>query len=263
MLHVGHSTEYGEHALRCSCISECPRGHSLLGVACLEVAHEELRQFRQSAAEQRLHDDGRYAPLLQFGIEVTGVGVAAVDFVGEVPVEIIEFDLNEIPLVFVVVLEQMVEDGYGAVIGESEIAYASGLPLFQEEVEHAVVDVSVVEFLDAASSDGVEKIVVDVIYLQFLHGVAVHLDGLLALPSGGVEVGKFRCHEVVFARVAMQGDARSALGEALTVSGRRVEIVHSVLNSIIHLTVNHLLVGFFLAVIAGFHRQSHHSVSEE
>ena len=109
VFHIGHAAEHGEHALRRSGIAEGPRGHRPLEVLLLQFGHQVLRQLHQSPAEQRFHNDGGYAALLQFGIEVAGIDIALVNLVSKVPVQIIQLYLAEVPVIFIVPAEHLVE----------------------------------------------------------------------------------------------------------------------------------------------------------
>ena len=163
-------------------------------------------------------------------------------------------------MILVVHREQVVEHLHVAVVGEAEVAYAAGLALLDEIVEHAVVHIAGVEGFHAAAADAVQQVVVDVVYLQLFHRVVVHLDGAGAGLGLRTEVGELGGHEVAAARMAVQGDAGATLGETAGVGGGGVEIVHTVLDGIVHLLVDHLLVVFFLA---GYLGQTHHAVAQE
>ncbi len=58
------------------------------------------------------------------------------------PVHVVQLDLYEVPFQFVVAGEQVVKDFDVSMIGESEVADASGFTLFQQEVQHAVVQIA-------------------------------------------------------------------------------------------------------------------------
>ena len=74
----------------------------------------------------------------------------------------------------------------------------------------------------------------------------VHLDAGLTALCVGVEIGEFGGHKVFGALVAAEGYARMILRLALAVDGRRVEIVHAVLNGIIHQLVHFLIQNLHL-----------------
>ena len=102
MLHVRHSAEYGQHAVGCAGISECPRGHTALRCAFFHFRHHVLRYVGKTASEKRLHYYGWYAAFLQFGVQVLCVCVARVYLIGIFPVEVVKLYLHEVPLVLVV-----------------------------------------------------------------------------------------------------------------------------------------------------------------
>ena len=226
----------------------------------LQFGGQILRQIRKASAQQGFHDDGGNLQLLQLVVEVVGVNIVFADLVGEVPVQIVQLYLHEIPMVLVVQGKNLVEHLLLAMKRETEVADAAGLSLLHEEVHHAVVHITRVELLHSAAN-GVQQVVVDIVHLQLLHGVAVHLDGLLALMVLGIEVRELRGYEVLRALVAAQRDTRAAFRLSLTVDGTGVDIVQSVLQGVVNLTVNHLLVE--LLVIIGLRRQTHHAVAQQ
>ena len=156
VLHIAHSAQYAEHVVRCSGKSESPACHALLRLSCLHLCYDRIGHVGESAAQEGFHDDGRNAALLQFAIEIHGIRVQLVDFVGIVPVQIVQ---HEIPMIlaFVVPFQGQVEHLDIAMIGETEVADASFLLLFYQPVEDSVVNISAVEILHAVvtRTDGV------------------------------------------------------------------------------------------------------------
>ena len=134
--------------------------------------------------------------LLKLVIQIAGIDIVLADFVGIVPVQVVQLYLYEIPVVLVVQGHNLVEDFLLAVEREAEVADAASLALLHEEVHHAVVHIACVELLHSAAHS-VQQIVVEIVHLQFLQRVTVHLNGLLALVVLGVEVREFRGHEVL------------------------------------------------------------------
>ena len=61
------------------------------------------------------------------------------------PVKVVELYLHKVPMILVVLRQQVVVEFHVAMERESKIAYASCLPFFHKEIENAVVHVSVVE----------------------------------------------------------------------------------------------------------------------
>ncbi len=267
VLHVGHAAEHGQHTFGRTGIAECPRRDAVLRVALLHFLCQILRHVCQSASEQRLHDDRRDAPLLQFVVEIDGIGIAVVDFVSPLPVEVVELYLHKVPLALVMAGEEVVEHLDIAMVGEAEILDASSLAFSQHEVEHAVVQIARRETLHASLPYGMEQIIVDVIHTQFLERVAIHLDRLLAAPRLLTEVRQLGGNEIFVARVATEGYSRTVFRHSLTVGRRRVEIVDAMLDGIVHKTIDHLLVdGVVTLASDGFAagvRQSHHSKPKE
>ena len=79
------------------------------------------------------------------------------------PVKEVHLYLYEVPVVVVVMVEQPVEGADVAVIGETEVADAASLTLFQEEVEQAVVEEAFLECVDTSAADTVQQVVVDIV----------------------------------------------------------------------------------------------------
>ena len=158
--------------------------------------------------------------------------------------------------------QHLVEDCLGAVERESQVADAAGLALLDKVVEHAVLDVTGPEGLDAAVADGVEQVVVDGIDLQILERLAIHGDGVLAGVVG--EVRQLGGHEIFVARVTLEGDTGRLFRPALHVDGGGVEVVHAVGDGIVDQFVDRLLVyGAAGAVGRGNAGQPHHAVAEQ
>ena len=167
MLHAGHSAEHCEHTGLAPGKAERPRSHTALGLALLQLGNDAARHIRQTSAKQRLHDYGRNSALFKLAIEILGIGVRWVYLLCIFPVEIVELNLNEVPFIFIVARQQIVEHTDIAVIGESEIANASRLALLNEEIENTILDVAILKLLHAAShAHSVKQHIVDVIHLK-------------------------------------------------------------------------------------------------
>lgn len=102
MLHESHTAQDGVDPREAACEAERPRGHAHLGLALFEPGYDGSGDFGQSAAEQRLHDYSRDSSLCQLAVEVLGIGVPRVDLLGVFPIEVVELDLDEVPLVLIV-----------------------------------------------------------------------------------------------------------------------------------------------------------------
>ena len=82
------------------------------------------------------------------------------------PVDIVQLDLHEVPMVFLMKGHELVPSFVSAMERESEVAYATGLALFHQEVDHAVVKVPLLEGIHSA--DAVQEVVVNVVRLKIL-----------------------------------------------------------------------------------------------
>ena len=129
------------------------------------------------------------------------------------PVEIVELYLHKVPLILVMLREQIVEHSDVSVIRESEVAYSSSLALGEQEVEYAVIHISLGIFGHGipTSSNCMQQHIVDVIHLQFLQRVAIHRYGCFATACVGSEVGQFGGNEILIAWMATECDARGTL----------------------------------------------------
>ena len=167
------------------------------------------------------------------------------------PVYVVQLNLHEIPVVFVVVVDEPVEDLHVSVIGEAEVANAACLALADEEVKQSVVDEARAEVVHAATTNGVHQVVVDVVHLKAFERALIHLLRFLKTLHVPALVRHLRCDIVRFARVAFQGDARHVL--RVSIGRSRVEVVHTVLNSIVHHLVHLLLAS----------GQAHHTEAQQ
>ena len=73
---------------------------------------------------------------------------------------------------------QLVEDGDITMIGKTEVADAPLLLLFHQPVQNAIVHKTAVEFLFGiiTTTNGMQQQIVDIVHLQFLHGIFKHLN---------------------------------------------------------------------------------------
>ena len=248
VLHVGHAAQHGQHSGPGTRVAEGPRSGALGRTALLEPFDQMVVQPRKAPAEQRLHDHGRDAALLQLAVEIFGIDVSVRSML---PVDVVHLDLDEIPPRFTAVVhgQQVVEDLLIAVERPPEVADAPGLALAQQKVEHAAVDKTFVESLDAlVAAHSVQQIVIQIIRLQVAKRPPVHLLRILEYPSGRhsppchTVIGHLRGDEHLLARMAFEGDTRRFFGKALYVDGGRVEIVDPVGDGIIDQLVDGLLV---------------------
>ena len=175
-----------------------------------------------------------------------------------VPVEVVHLNLAEVPVVLVVVLHEPVVGALVAVIGESEIAYAALATLFDEEVDHAVVDEACLERVEAALSHAVQQVVVDDIDAELHERPLIHGLRALCRPVVASEVRQLGGHHPLLARIAAQGYACGFLASSAVIDGCRVEIVDSAGDGIVDHAVDLVLVD--AALTRG---QAHHAEAED
>ena len=186
------------------------------------------------------------------------------------PVEIIQLNLHEVPVILVVIGQQVVKHGNLTMIGEAQIADNAFLALLEQVVENTIINISLSEklhgLLASATTDGMQQHVIDVIDLELLERVLEHLDTRSTGLCRRIEIGEFGGDEILVAGVAAQGDARGTLAQTAAISGRCVKIVHAMLNGIVNLLIDHFLVNLSVIVAAeGFTvgtRQAHHAVAQ-
>ena len=98
------------------------------------------------------------------------------------PVEEVHLNLHKIPVILVVVVDEPVKHAHVAMIGESQVSYASCFALFHEEVEQAVIQESLLELFHAALPHTVHEVVIDVVDAQLLERVLIHFLGTIESP---------------------------------------------------------------------------------
>ena len=85
-----------------------------------------------------------------------------------------------------------------------------------------------------------QQVIVDVVHLQVLQRVVVHLYSEIIVGIG--EVRHFGGHKELVARMTLQGDTRRLFRPALHIDRSRVEIVHAMFDGIIHQPVHFFLI---------------------
>ena len=211
MFHEVHATEGREDARIHAEVSERPGRQAAVGVMLFEHGCRMVLKFSQSSAKERLHDNNGDIALGQGIVEVLGVDVFGFYLVGVVPVDIVHLYLCEVPVVLVVEGHHLVELALLAVERPAEVADAAGLAFLEEEVKDTVVDEAFLKVTLAIlhAAEGVEQVVVDVVDLQVLERLVVHLDAGLIGPVA--EVAHLGGHEPFVARMAAEGDAGGCL----------------------------------------------------
>ena len=115
---------------------------------------------------------------LQLSVQITGIHITVINLVGIVPVQVVQLYLYEVPVIFVVHGKYLVKYRFLTMEGETKVADASCLTLFHQEVHHAVINITTIKLIHA-STNSMQQIVVDIVYLQFLQGFLVHADTCL------------------------------------------------------------------------------------
>ena len=168
----------------------------------LQLCHQILRQIGQTPSKQGFHNHSRDAPLLQLGIEIAGINIVLTDLIGIVPVEIVQLYLYKVPVVLVMQRNDLIEHRLFAVERETEVTDTTRLALLHQIVHNAIIDVTAIEFVHSAANS-VQQVIVEIVHLQFLQRVLIHLNGFLPLPIIAVEVGEFRGYEIFVTRMTL------------------------------------------------------------
>ena len=232
-----------------------------------------LGQIDQPAAQQRFHDDDGDAPALEFGVEVAGVDIAPRNQLGVIPVHIVHLDLDEIPErtaalggILIVEFQQVVEYLLVAVERKAQVPDAARVALFQQEIEDPVFEETLLQDLHAGkiaarSAYRVKQVIVEMIDLQRFEGMPVHRKRRFTRIVLGVrELGG---NEEFLARMALERNARHALGLTLSVHRSRVEIGDAMFDGIVHQAVDLFLVDDGLALRIGRGRPAHAAVAQQ
>ena len=164
MLHIRHTAQHGKHTFWRTGIAESPGSNTPLRGMTLKLCHQILRQISETTSEQRLHDDSRDAAFFELRIKIAGIYIVIADFIGKIPIKIVEFNLHKVPMVFVVQGYHLVKHRLLAVERKAEIPDAACLALLQQIVHYAIIDIAVLELIHTPA-DGVEQIIVEVIHL--------------------------------------------------------------------------------------------------
>ena len=259
MLHISHTAQYGEHILVRTGKAERPRSHAVLRTALFQTRHDMLRHVRQTAAQQGLHDYGRYSALDKLAIEIFGIDIRSRRMP---PVNVVELYLHEVPMHLVVHGKHFVEHVHRTVERESEIADAPCFTLLNQEFYHSILDITLAECLYASVADGMQQVIVDIVRLQVLERLAVHSYRILARIVG--EVRQFRGQIIRLSRITAQRYAGGFLRPSLNIHRRCVEIVHAVLYRVIHQSVHRVLIYNVAVAVGRRHcRPAHASVAEQ
>ena len=232
MFHIGHAAEHCEHTREGGGKAESPRRDALLRAVLLEAGVEIVGERRQAASEQWFHHHYGDAALVQLVVEVIGIVINAR---GVAVIDIIQLNLHEIPMKFVVARQQVVESLDVAVIGEAEVADAPCFALLHQKIEQIVVDEALHEGgKPLADAYDVQQIVVDVVGLQFHKRIAIHfhrgVEHLLRRQpfARHAMVRHLGGYIIGVAGVALQRDSGCLFRQSAAIRRSGVEIVDAV-----------------------------------
>ena len=259
VLHVGHAAQGGKDARMGADEPECPGGDGCVRIALFELGCDVLRDIAEPAAKERFHDRDRQFQAVQLLVEVFCIDIAYAVCVA--PVHVVHFDLDEIPVVLLMGLEQFVKFRLAAVEGESHLADAARLTFLEQEIHHAVFDIALAEGPDTAAADRVHQVVVEIIGLQLIERVVIHL--LRCSGRSVSEIGKLRSDVIRVARIAAQRNARCFLRLALQVGGGRVIVIYTTSHSLVNQGIDTVLVDDVAAVFVFLHLPAHTTVAEQ
>ena len=203
MVHAVHATQDGEDVGVGAYPSEGPAGCAVVGSHGFHLTGEFLSHVTEGTSTQRFHHNALDTQFLAFAIEVFCIGIrpTATTHRGMTPVEEIHLYLYEVPVVFVVVVEQPVEVAHVTVIRESQMLDTACFALLEQEIEDAVVEEAALQRVHAAT-DAVQQVVVDMIHLQAFHRLLVHPFRGVEAPGVLALVRHLRSHVVFVSRMA-------------------------------------------------------------
>ena len=201
MLQIGHAAQNGQHAGRRPGKPKSPRGHTPLRITLFEPGDDMIRHIRQSAAQQRLHNNGRNMPFFQLCIQVFSVDIASRSMA---PIDIVELNLHKIPMHLFVHGQHLIENRNRPVKRKSQIADSSRFTLLHQKIEHAVIDISSPEGLNTAIPDRMQQIIIDIIHLQILKRLTIHRNRIL---TGVIrKIRQLRCNLESIPGMTLQGN---------------------------------------------------------
>ena len=158
------------------------------------------------------------------------------------PVEVVHLDLHEVPMVFILMVEQVIKHAHVAVVGEAQVADATGLALLQQELQQAVVHEALLQGIQSPAAHAVQQVVVDVVHLEPLEGLLIHPQPVFPRPQILPLVRQLGGDKILLAWMSAQRIARHRLAVAALVHRRRVKVVHPMRDRIVHQPVHLLLV---------------------
>ncbi len=137
------------------------------------------------------------------------------------PVDIIHLNLHEIPTytTFIVPFEHGIEHFDITMIGKTEITYTSSFSLPDQEIENAVVHISFVKVIHASVADSMKKHIIDIVGLEILQRIIIHLDRFLPGPCLRCEIRKFRGYEIAVARMPCKSISCDLLALSAAIGG--------------------------------------------
>ena len=178
---------------------------------------------------------------------------ATTPYRGMSPVEIVHLYLHEVPVVFILMVEQPIECAHIPMIGESQMTYTSGLSLFEEVIEEVIVKETAFEVVHPSPTDAMQEVVVDVIDFQSFKRPEVHLFGLVEVPHIGSLIGHFGGDIEFLSWMTSQRIACEFLRPAPHIHGSSIKIIDTMSDGVIHHLIDLVLIV----------RQSHHAKSQQ
>ena len=203
-----------------------------------------------------------------FIVQVFGIDVFLFNLVGIAPIDIIHLNLGEIPMILVGEGNHLVELALLSMERPAEVADATFLALLHEEIEHAVVDKSLLEVAGTVridATEGMEEIIINMFDAELHERILIHAETGLTGPCA--EVGEFGGDEPFVARMAVKGHAGGPFRHASHVDGGGIKIIHSMIDGIVDHTVDEFLIELGIGVVAqrsaALDRETHHAETEQ
>ena len=150
-------------------------------------------------------------------------------------------------------VEQKVKGAHIAMIREAKVLDAPPLTLLQQEVQQAIVQETAFQRIHTATADAVQQVIVDMIHLQALKRLLIHPLTLVEAPQVLALVRHLRSHIVLLSGMTRERVTRQHLRLATHIHRCCIEVIHAVLDGIVHQLVHLILIV----------RQTHHTKAQE
>ena len=162
VLHIGHTTQCTEHIRIRATETECPRSHTVLRLSLLQSSHQVVRNIRQSATQQRLHNHHRDIALRQFIIHILSRHRSPHSMV---PIQVVHLNLHEVPRIVtsIMLLHTPVKRLLITVEREAQMTNPASLLFLPQEVIHTILEETLLRKFQTTLPHHVHQVVVNIV----------------------------------------------------------------------------------------------------